>query len=745
MPTNPTRRAAAGSSVPLAVALAAALAGCRAAPLSLPQPPGAATLAFAHLSQPRGLEPGAEWTLGQIRGAFDARGDLAVPAPELVLLLGELGPPGTGLAALAALEGVLESDACAFAAAIGPSGAREPDLVDALWSRPGGWHAELEPRGELAFLALATAVPGGPAPCLDAGALAALERALAGEHRPLVVACAVAPDSPELPQPSSLLAFMDAIDGGDVALLLHAGTAPGHRRIGALDLVSGGDGPIAGYGASWVEQGALRSVWRSSDRAEAPLVLLEKPLRSAQREVEALAILAPADGASVAGAVLDVEIEARFADGVAPAREPALLLDGVPLEVSWARAGDRWRTRIAVDPLPPGAHLVTAECEGPTEGLRQRTSRFFVENGALRAVWHAQIEVGIAIQPLPAGAALVVAAADGSLRALERTPSDVARGPRELWRCDLGSPIVRGLALSADTIVALTAAGAVVGFDALGERRWIHELAGRSPAAALCADRGRVLALAADGSVTAIDAASGAVAWTFDGPGRGGAAAAAQRFGALAVVDTLVAVGASDGSLLALDAADGSLRWRAAAPAGSALAAGEASSGAGPTLAAVGGALASASSGGALALHLADGSGRDLGWREVSAVAAGADGASSFLRLRDARLVKLSADRRVAWRAAAESGRFQLPPVEAGGVVWTVGDRGVVSALDASTGARLGTYRATVGSWVFAPPCAAGDGTCYVAGVDGSVTALRAPLPDGGDATAAAGPGRIPR
>ena len=89
---------------------------------------------------------------------------------------------------------------------------------------------------------------------------------------------------------------------------------------------------------------------------------------------------------------------------------------------------------------------------------------------------------------------------------------------------------------------------------------WSHKVGGNGEGAGLrlrpaFAD-GRIYASGADeGTVTAIDAASGATIWTAE---IGAAVASGAGVG-----DGIVAVGTIDGEVIALDAADGSERWRA--------------------------------------------------------------------------------------------------------------------------------------------------------------------------------------
>ena len=55
-----------------------------------------------------------------------------------------------------------------------------------------------------------------------------------------------------------------------------------------------------------------------------------------------------------------------------------------------------------------------------------------------------------------------------------------------------------------------------------------------------------------------------------------------------------------------------------------------------------------------------------------------------------------------------------------------VSDRGLVSVVDAADQSVQWTWRATADGYVFAPPLLRGDGTGWIAGMDGSLSCVRA-------------------
>jgi outer membrane protein assembly factor BamB len=110
---------------------------------------------------------------------------------------------------------------------------------------------------------------------------------------------------------------------------------------------------------------------------------------------------------------------------------------------------------------------------------------------------------------------------------------------------------------------------------------------------------------------------------------------------------------------------------------------------------------------------------------DVAAVAAANDGQSLFCRKRTGRVSRVDSAGKLMWEVEVPAGRFPIPPTEAGGRLYVCSNRGLLSVLDAANGGTLWAYQATPGLYVMAPVAADHESACYVAGMDGSVTALR--------------------
>ena len=170
----------------------------------------------------------------------------------------------------------------------------------------------------------------------------------------------------------------------------------------------------------------------------------------------------------------------------------------------------------------------------------------------VRAAWTAQIgAVNFPLQPNVQGTTLTLAASDGTVAALD------ALSGRDLWRVQVGAPIIAGVGSDGKTAAVVTSENDVVAIES-GRVLWRQKLPAQAYTPPLVAG-GRVFVVSADRSVTALDGASGRKLWTQPRPGD--ALVLKQSGVLLAVGDTLV-VGQS-GHLLGLNPSNGSVRWDA--------------------------------------------------------------------------------------------------------------------------------------------------------------------------------------
>ena len=170
----------------------------------------------------------------------------------------------------------------------------------------------------------------------------------------------------------------------------------------------------------------------------------------------------------------------------------------------------------------------------------------------VRQAWTNRIgEVPAGVAPVVVGTTVVIAAGDGTVLAI-----DAATG-KDLWRASVGAELATGAGSDGKLTAVITRSNEVVALDA-GKEVWRVKLPAQSFTAPLVAG-GRVFALAADRSVTALDGATGRKLWVQQRPGE--PLVLRQPGTLLAVGDTLVAGLA--GRLVGLNPNNGSVRWDA--------------------------------------------------------------------------------------------------------------------------------------------------------------------------------------
>ncbi len=170
----------------------------------------------------------------------------------------------------------------------------------------------------------------------------------------------------------------------------------------------------------------------------------------------------------------------------------------------------------------------------------------------VRQAWTNRIgEVPAGAAPVVVGTSIIFASNDGTVAAL-----DAATG-KDQWRATAGGALATGAGSDGKLTAVITRSNEVVALDG-GKELWRVKLPAQSFTAPLVAG-GRVFALAADRSVTALDGATGRKLWVQQRPGE--PLVLKQPGTILAVGDTLV-VGLA-GRLVGLNPNNGSVRWEA--------------------------------------------------------------------------------------------------------------------------------------------------------------------------------------
>jgi outer membrane protein assembly factor BamB len=167
----------------------------------------------------------------------------------------------------------------------------------------------------------------------------------------------------------------------------------------------------------------------------------------------------------------------------------------------------------------------------------------------LEALWQAAAEGGFYAPPTVVGETVYAAGLSGKVLALG------AADGKPLWTHDTGSRCYAGLAVAKGLVFGATADKTVFALGAAdGKPRWQRTLDGLIYATPALDGSVLVCATGESGTVYGLEAASGAVRWTFKMGARAGSG--------LAVAGPLVYVGSFDHKVYCLQAADGQPLWQ---------------------------------------------------------------------------------------------------------------------------------------------------------------------------------------
>jgi len=171
----------------------------------------------------------------------------------------------------------------------------------------------------------------------------------------------------------------------------------------------------------------------------------------------------------------------------------------------------------------------------------------------IRQAWSARVgEVRLPLSTAVSGNQLVVASSDGVVVALD------ASSGRDLWRVNVGAPVVAGVGTDGSVAAVVTQANELVALSS-GQPLWRQKLHVQSYTAPFVAG-GRVFVVGADRSVAAFDGKTGRRLWLQQRPGE--PLVLRQPGVLLAVGDTLVA--GQSGRLVGLNPLNGTVRWESA-------------------------------------------------------------------------------------------------------------------------------------------------------------------------------------
>jgi len=689
------------------------------------------------------------WLTREVAGPQAIPGrDQPAPAPDFAVVTGDITEYGVIDRTWEIVERSLADLPCPWYAVPGNHDNTWVAMYDIMRKRHGGANHALDHHG-WHFVFLCSASPQEPVPTLDATTRAWLRANLAkvAPETPIVLAMHHSPEIGEFANPAEMDTFVDLIRDHNVQLMLVGhGHSPRLHDVAGIPAVEGGStfGGNAGYGLLTIDSERLHYAYRrhpAAEKAEGKddvwLTLLDAPV---ERRGRPLDLAAPEADTVVRGAALNV----RIAKPESSIKSPALALaingknQATLHDVDLARVP---RISLPVADLTEGAHLLTvsigtADKKKKAESSQRdvRTRVFYVDRGLTKVVWRKSLDAAVKAGPVLMSDLLAVARTDGLVTALDPKTGE------ERWRVATGGEILGTPAWSGGLLVFGSGDGHVYAVDAEGKTRWKHDAGAPVYGAPLIAD-GVVYIGDNTGHMHAIALDDGKPKWTFS---RADQAIEVQP----AAWGEQLCFGAWDGLLYSVNRADGTLRWKRKGPKSSTHAAFRyyAPADCGPIV--LGERLyicdrLPGDSGGTLRYPITMGErlfvcdrGYHLGTfdaegqpgmneaHNISAITRGEDG-MLYTRHIDDRVRKLSADGAVVWETAVPAGRFPVPPTVRDGRVYICSNTGLLSVLDARDGNKIWTYQTTAGFYVMAPVAVSADGVCFIAGMDGTLTALR--------------------
>ena len=672
---------------------------------------------------PRGVEC-LDWLCSEVALPQEMPGcDIAAPAPVFALATGDLTEYGVIDDTWEVFEKAFEKLPIPTYVTPGNHDNTWVSMYDIMRRLHGGENYSFDKYG-YHFACICSASPQEPVPTIDAKTRAwltsDLKRLPAGT--PVFVALHHPVYSNEFANPAAYDTFIDLLrDYNIVSMIYGHGHSVSHRDMDGIDGIMGGStfGKNAGYAIFCISEDLLKVAYRyhrmpgPSERDSAQpgwKAVLTKPITHDPPQ-RLFSIVSPRDGDKVDGA-LELKTTILGQRNPSVVFEKRVEIDGVEVQSVGQKPNDN-SDRFATESLTPGQHLLTVRMKSTDSAhaasdLRTITFEVGAAGGvvAWRRAYPAAIKAGLVIVDDD----VIVAMTDGTVVALSRSRGTVT------WKLQLPAEVLGAPASSGDMLVLGAGDGKVYGITR-GRKHWTFDAEVPVYGVPLI-DGDTVFVGDNGGRMHALDLDTGHERWVFE---RADYSIECRP----CLWGDLLVFGAWDGYLYALNRSDGALAWKAFGPKSSDKNGNRyyAPADCGPVV--LGDRLLVCDRGYALGSYGLDGSpGPRLG-EKVAGIAS--DGKFIYSRGLEDRVCKFDAAGTEVWQQAVPAGRFPIPPTICGNNVYVCSNRGRLSVLDSANGHVWWEYQATPGFYVMAPLAVADDGTCYVGGMDGSVTALRLP------------------
>jgi outer membrane protein assembly factor BamB len=681
---------------------------------------------------PRDSERGQatiDWITRQVRSPQAVAGwEKHIPAPAFAVLTGDITEYGVIDGTWEVVERLFDALPFRWFAVPGNHDNTWVAAYDAMRRRHGGENHSFD-HGGCHFVFICSASPQEPVPSIDGKTRAWLKADLAGVHRdtPVFVALHHPPDIDEFANPYELHTLVDLLRDHNVQLVLvgHGHSVRRHDLAGVTGIQGGSTfGGNAGYGVLHVQDQRVRYAYHyhqaerngktRSGTQDGWRVVHDGPMRRPERYFD---LSAGAPEPIVRTDRMTVRIAPRPGAPTGPV-QVTCLIDGAPVHEARHADASQWAPlTLPVGDLAPGYHLfsMTARWAAQDDPARYdrdlRTRVFRVDREGAALVWRREFPSAFKAQPVVVDDLLILAGTDGVIRGLERADG------RYRWEFPTGGEILATPALARDRLIVGSGDGVIRALSLAGKLLWATRV--DAPVYGVPVVAGETVYVGDNqGRMHALAVADGTRRWTF-------ARADYAIEAAPAVAKNALVFGAWDGMLYALNRADGSLLWKTPGPKSSLGKAVRyyAPADCGPLAISEqwivcdrGYHLGAYDRGGKLLTNTP---------ANVAAIAAGGADGGFYVRHLDDRVSKRSADGTVHWDVSVPAGRFPIPPTIWNETVYVCSNTGELNALAARDGRRRWSYQATPGCYVMAPVAVADDGTCFVAGMDGGVTAVR--------------------
>ena len=586
-------------------------------------------------------------------------------------------------------------------------------MYDVMRERHGGENYSFD-HGGCHFACICSASPQEPVPSIDAKTRTWLRNDLkrVAPNTPIFVALHHPPHSEEF-APAEYDTLIDLLRDYNVVLLLYGhGHGVSHHDFDGIDGVMGGStyGPNAGYGLVSVQDGVLRVGYhyhkKPGNNADGgpgwrDVVTKSVPQRAMPRLFEVKA-------AKVADDTLRVELVTalRSVD-----LDIAVRIDGKDVRSAPLNGGLR-AVRVDLTGLAPGQHLLSIR--GTTlRGERDLRTQVFSTDLRAQASWRIEVPAAMKAGPVVVDDKVIIARTDGVITALSR------RDGHEEWSFATGGEIVGTPVVAAGMIVFGSGDGRVYALDLLGREAWRYD-AGLPVYGWPVVEDDTVYIGDNGGRMHALRLSDGTPKWTFQ---RADFAIEATP----CVWNDQVVFGAWDGHLYAVTAERGEQSFKVLGPKASEGKAARYYSPADCGPVALADTLFVCDRGYVLGRYDRSGAQGPRVDEKIAAIAATPSGCGFYGRGLDDRVCKYGADGAKLWEAKVAAGRFPIPPTCHGDAVYVCSNTGLLSVLCADDGEVRWQYQATPGFYVMAPVAVDRAGTCYVASMDGTVTAVTPP------------------